>query len=133
MRGGAIVFVIWGFIMSLLLGTDWFWTHNGLDTGLHLFTVTVTIVWASGLFLLRRDSLRPGPPAARPRPESVSTASLGSVMLAWGVCSVVFGFEFGHFLIYFGIGLSIVSAGVLAREHYNERRLLRRYLRGGRE
>ena len=49
------------------------------------------------------------------------------MLLAVGVASLFYGFAFGHFLVYFGGGLIVVSLGVLAREQSAQRRALRRW------
>lgn len=121
------MFVVWGSLLALLLGNCWFWSHDGIDTANFAYAVTTTVVWAVVLTVRRRESLRPGPPRVEERPEALPTASLGAVMLAWGVATAVFGLAFGHFLIYFGIGLAVVAVGALARERHNERALLRRF------
>ena len=58
------------------------------------------------------------------------TASLGAVLIAVAVASIVFGLAYGRFLIYFGAGLLIASAGVVMREVQAERRERRRWLKG---
>jgi high-affinity Fe2+/Pb2+ permease len=55
-------------------------------------------------------------------PEAVPTASLGALLVAVAVGSIVFGLAFGRFLVYFGAGLLIVSLGMVVRELLAERR-----------
>ena len=131
MRGGAIPLLIWAFLLALLLGTQWFWSHDGLDTGLLMYGVTTMIVWLVVLVARRPHvSLRKGPPSEDGKPEALPTASIGSVMLAVALVCSVYAFEFGHFLYYFGGGLAVVAVGVLAREHYHQRQALKRWRRG---
>lgn len=132
MRGGALALFAWAVLNALLLGTDWFWTHNGLEVAETAFTVFSILAWGIVLTLRRRDSIRTGPPDVEDRPEALPTASLGAVMFAWGIAALVFGFQFGHFLIYFGIGLAVVALGVLARERHGQRSLLHRWTSGER-
>jgi hypothetical protein len=134
MRGGAIPIAIWAFLLALLMGNCWFWSHDGIDTAVLGFAVSMIVAWALALVVRRpREALRRGAPSEVDEPEALPTASMGAVMLAWGAVSTVFGFEFGQFLIYFGIGLTVVAIAVLLREHYHERGLLRDWQRGKQE
>lgn len=128
MRGGAIPLLAWAFILSVLYALNVVWTGKGLDAAMAGFAVAATVATAVGFIALRpREALRKGEPAPTEEPRAVVSASYGSVLLAVGVGSLVFGFAFGHFLVYFGSGLIVVSAGILAREKYAQRQALRRW------
>ncbi len=128
MRGGAIPLLAWAFILAVLYALNVVWTGKGLDAAMAGFAVAATVATAVGFIALRpREALRKGEPAPTEEPKAVVSASYGSVLLAVGVGSLVYGFAFGHFLVYFGSGLIVVSAGILAREKYAQRRALRRW------
>lgn len=130
MRGGAIFIIVWGILLALLAGTNWFWAHDGIQIATWAYAVFSIFGFAVGLILLRpREAWRRGPPEPREKPEALASASYGAVLLAWGVAALLYGFAFGKFMVFFGIGLTIVAMGLVAREHYDQRRLLRRWRR----
>ncbi len=132
MRGGAIPLLVWGAVLAVLLGLNWIWTGDLIQVASFAFAVASVIGWVLGLVLLRpREALRRGPPARSGDPQAVPSASYGSVLLAFGVASVVFGFAFGHFPIYFGAGVMVVASGLVARELHAERRARRHWRQGG--
>ncbi len=123
MRGGAIPLLIWGSVLGVLLGLNWIWTGDLIQVASIAFVVLTVAGWVLALVLRRpREALRRGPPARSGEPQAVPSASYGSVLLAFGVASVVFGFAFGHFPVYFGAGVMVLAAGRLVREHSAERR-----------
>ena len=128
MRGGAIPLLVWGVILTVLYALNVVWTGKGLDAVMGGFAVAATVGCAFALIALRPgEALRRGEPPPSPEPRAVPTASYGAVLLAVGAGSLVYGFAFGHFFVYFGAGLIVVSLGILAREGYSERRALRRW------
>lgn len=134
MRGGSIVILCWATILAVLAGIDWFWAHDGIDIAMWGAAVFTILAWGIGIFLLRpREALRRGPPEPREEPEALASASYGSVLLAVGVASLLYGFAFGHFLVYFGIGLIVVALGLVARERYDQRRAVARWRRAEKE
>lgn len=128
MRGGAIPLMVWGTLVAVLLALNWVWTGDAIQVASFGFTVATVVVWVVvlGLRRPRREAVRRGPPAAPKGPEAVTMASYGSVLLAVGAASIVFGFAFGHFPIYFGIGLVVIAAGVIVREQRAQRSAARR-------
>jgi hypothetical protein len=129
MRGGAIPLLVWALILAVLYALNVVWTGNGLNAAMAGFAVAATAGTAFVFIALRRDALRRGEPPPSAEPRSIPTASYGAVLLAVGVSATVYGFDFGHFLVYFGIGLIVVALGVLGREAYTERSALRRWRR----
>jgi uncharacterized membrane protein len=128
MRGGAIPLLVWGVILTLLFALNVIWTGKGLDAAMAGFAVAATVGMAFALIALRpREALRKGEPPPSPEPEAIPTASYGAVLLAIGVAAVIYGFAFGHFLVYFGAGLVVVALGILVREESAQRRALRRW------
>ena len=132
MRGGAIPLLVWGTVLAVLLGLNWVWTGDLIQVASFAFAVASVVGWVLALVLLRPgEALRRGPPARSGEPQAVPSASYGSVLLAVGAASIVFGFAFGHFPVYFGAGVMVVAAGVVARERFAERQARRRWSEGG--
>ncbi len=128
MRGGAIPLLVWALILAILYALNVIWTGNGVNAAMAGFAVAATVGTAFAFVALRpREALRKGEPSSSPEPDAIPTASFGAVLLAVGVAALVFGFDFGHFLVYFGAGLIIVAVGILGREEYAQRRVLRRW------
>jgi low temperature requirement protein LtrA len=123
MRGGAIPLLAWGIVLLVLLALNWVWTGDAIQIASFAFAVLTVVGWALALMLARpHEALRRGAPSALGRPETVPAASYGSLLLAVGAAAAVFGLAFGHFLIYFGVGLMAVGSGVVWRERAAERR-----------
>ncbi len=132
MRGGAIPLLLWGAVLAVLLGLNWIWTGDLIQVASFAFAVSSVVGWVLALVLLRpREALRRGPPAGAGEPQAVPSASYGSVLLAVGAASIVFGFAFGHFPIYFGAGVMVVAAGLVTRELHAERHARTRWRQGG--
>jgi hypothetical protein len=128
MRGGAIPLLAWALILAILYALNVIWTGNGVNAAMAGFAVAATVGTALGFIALRpRETLRKGAPPPSPEPRAIPTASFGAVLLAVGVAALVYGFDFGHFLVYFGAGVIVAAAGILAREVYAQRRALRRW------
>lgn len=126
MRGGAIPLAVWGLVLAVLFALNVVWTGKGLNAAMAAFAVVATFGFAAAfLFLRPREAFRRGDPDATEEPAAIPSASIGSVLLAVGAAAIVYGFAFGHFLIYFGAGLMVVSIGILAREVTAQRRAVR--------
>jgi multisubunit Na+/H+ antiporter MnhC subunit len=126
-RGGAIPLLAWGMVLLILGAINWIWTGDAIQVG--TFGFAVLAVWAGAgllIVLAGRRALRRGPPEPDPRPQSVPQGSLGAVLAALSVSSIVFGFVFGTFLIYFGAGLLLISIGRLTIERRSELETRRR-------
>ncbi len=122
MRGGAIPIIAWGTLLLVLAIGNWVWDDklvNGLAA-----TFAVLAIYGTAVLLRLRGGgrvLRKGPPDPDPSPQALPQASSGAVMSGLGFASIVFGFTFGSFLIYFGGGLLIVGLGRLVQELRAER------------
>jgi len=128
MRGGAIPLLVWGSLLLVLLALNWVWTGDAIQVASFAFAVSSVIGWVVALLASRPpEALRRGPPSAWREPQAVPSASYGSVLLAVGAASAVFGFAFGHFFVFFGAGLMVVSAAVVARELHAEHRARQRW------
>ena len=127
MRGGAIPLLVWGTLLLILGAINWIWTGDAIQLG--TFAFAVLAVWTGAALLIAlagRLALRRGTPEPRPELETVPGASLGAVVAALAVSSILFGFVFGTFLVYFGVGLLIVSIGRLTIERRAELQTRRR-------
>ena len=121
MRGGAIPLLAWGALLAILGVINWIWTGDAIQVG--TFAFAVLAVWLGAALLIAlagRVALRRGTQEPSAAPETVPQASLGAVVLALSVASILFGFVFGTFPIYFGAGLLIVSIGRLTIERRAE-------------
>lgn len=134
MRGGALFQIAWGLLLAAFLVGCWIWTDDGIQTAEFGFAVAVTFGGA-GLVIARGrgQALRRGEPAPVPGPEAIPSSSLGAVFAAIGFASVLFGFTWGRFLIFFGGGLFVVAAGMLVIELRQQRRAVRRWSEQERE
>ncbi|HEY2320363.1 MAG TPA: hypothetical protein VGH67_18800 [Solirubrobacteraceae bacterium] len=127
MRGGSIPLLAWGAVLAVLMIGCWIWTR-GDTIQVGTFAFAVTVVWGSaGLLAAKggRQSLRRGAPPPERTPDAIPTASLGAVLVAVAVGSIVFGFAFGRFLVFFGAGLLVLSVGIVVHEVREERRAAR--------
>jgi hypothetical protein len=133
MRGGSIPLLAWGTLLAVLMAICWIWTGDAIQVG--TFAFAVLVVWGSAALIAAeggREALRRGIPREVRRAEAIPTASLGAVLVAVAVGSIVFGFAFGRFLVFFGGGLLVVSVGILLFEVRGQRRT-RRAARARRE
>jgi hypothetical protein len=122
MRGGAIPLLAWGTLLAVLMAINWIWTGDAIQVG--SFGFAVLVIWGgAGLAILcsRGRALRPGSPEVDGGPEVIPEASSGAMLAALGLASIVFGFVFGTFPIYFGAGLLLAAIGRLAIELRAER------------
>jgi hypothetical protein len=122
MRGGAIPMFAWGTILLVLAIGNWVW--NGKAVGGAAASAAVVIVYLVGVVLwaLRREAIRRGPPDARPVLDSVPQASLAAAGVGVSLGCILFGIAWARFLVYFGIGVLVLSIGRLALEIRAERR-----------
>jgi Na+/H+-translocating membrane pyrophosphatase len=128
MRGGAIPLLAWGTLLLVLAIGNWIWnakTVNGLAA-----TFAVVAIYLSALLLFLRGGRRAvqrGEPDPDERPTAIPQASSGAALFGLAVASILFGFTFGSFLVYFGAGLLVIAIGRLALERRDERRSLERW------
>jgi hypothetical protein len=122
MRAGAIPLLAWAALLAVLMIVNWIWTGDALQVGTFAFAVLAVLSGAALVAVLSRgEALRPGPPEPSGEPELVVAASAGAVLAALGIASIVFGFVFGTFPIYFGAGVLVIAAGRLVAELRSER------------
>lgn len=126
MRGGSIPLLVWGTLIAALLALNLVWTGDDIQAGAFAFAL-VTVWGTAAAFAVRsrRESLKRGAPRPTPGTETIPTASLGAVLVAVALASLVYGFAFGRFLVYFGAGLLILSLGLLIHERRAQRRTRR--------
>ena len=112
MRGGAIPLLAWGTLLLVLFIGNAIWDAKLVNALTAAFSALV-IYAAAALIAVRSGSraLRRGPPEPDPAVHAVPQASTGAVLIAFSIASLVFGFTFGSFLIYFGAGLLVLSVG----------------------
>jgi hypothetical protein len=128
MRGGALPILVWGLLLSLLLAGNWVWTGDAIQVGQFGFALLAVLLSALALVAANRSAIRRGPPRspAQARLKALPEISVGSALVPLAIASILFGFAFGHFLIYFGIGLLALAAGRLVIELRAQRRSVRR-------
>jgi hypothetical protein len=130
-RGGSLPLLVWGTLVLAALVGNWIWTDDWIQVA--TFGVAVLIIYGCAAVLAvrsRRESLRRGPPLPSTRAEALARFSPGAFLLALGFASLMFGFVFGRFFVYFGGGLMVVGAGLIAIERRGERRMGRRWTGG---
>jgi hypothetical protein len=116
-RGGAIPMLAWGTLLLVLAIGNWVWDDklvNGLAA-----TFAVLAIYGTAVLLRVRGgtrAVRKGAPEPDVNPQALPQASSGAVISALGFASIVFGFTFGSFLIYFGGALLILGVGRLLQE-----------------
>ena len=133
MRGGAIPLLAWGTLLLVLFIGNWIWDKSVVNqlaaasAALIVYTTALLLIWRAG-----RRALRRGPPEADRTVEAVPQNSSGAAIAALAFASIVFGFTFGSFLVYFGAGLMVIALGRIAVERQAQRRTVER-TRGSRQ
>lgn len=122
MRGGAIPLLAWAALLIVLGAINWIWTGDAIQVGTFGFAILVVIGGAGVLVLLCRQAVAPGAPEPRSDPEAVPDVSAGAVLAGLSIGSFAFGFVFGGFFVYFGLGLLVLSLGRMAVEVRAQRR-----------
>jgi len=125
MRGGALPLVFWAMLLSTAGALNAVWTGDDIQIAMFGAAVLLTLVTAAVLIARRREALHTGEPTRPSKPEPVTHTSFGVVIAAVGFGAFMFGFTFGHFFIYFGIGLMVAGLGRLALELLHQRRAMR--------
>ncbi len=126
MRGGGIPLLAWGTILLVLYAGNWVWEGRPIQVGTTVFAIVVIYGGAGLLWLARRESLRRGAPPAVLEVESVPTASVGAVLAALGLASILFGLVWALFFVYFRAVLLALALGRVATELRAERRTRKR-------
>jgi hypothetical protein len=118
MRGGAIIFFIWGTVNLVLLAIGWIWSNKstGIHVGMSGFAVLSIYVWGALLVLMRREALRKGAPEYRGDPQPLPRISLSAAGVGLSAGLIAFGIVFGQFLVYIGAGLLLLSFGRMVQE-----------------
>lgn len=129
MRGGALAPLIWALLLAALAITNAIWTTgNVIQGGMFAAAVGAVVALAILLIALSPQARRKGAPEPEGRPEAIPSGSLAAMIAGLSLGCFAFGFAFGRFPIYFGVGLLIASLGRLALEHRAQRRATRRWL-----
>jgi hypothetical protein len=121
-RGGAIPLLAWGTLLAVLGAINWIWTGDTIQLGTFAFAILVVIGSAAILVLLSRQAIRRGAPEPSDEPEAVPDVSVGAVVAGLSLGSFAFGFVFGRFFVYFGLGMLALALGRLAIEVRAQRR-----------
>jgi hypothetical protein len=122
MRGGAIPVLAWGTILLVLAIGNWVWNGKAVGGAAASAAVAIVYVFGVALWLSRREAIRRGPPEDRPVLDSVPQASLAAAGIGVSLGCILFGIAWAKFLVYFGIGVLVLSIGRLALEVRAERR-----------
>jgi hypothetical protein len=124
MRGGSIPVLAWGTLLLILMAINWVWSGRAIQVATFGFAVLAVYGFAVAFFVLHRGSIRRGPPEPETEPVAIPELSLGSVAIGISIATILFGFVWAQFLVYFGAGLLVVSLGRLVVELRSERRSL---------
>lgn len=129
MRGGALPVIAWFVLLGTLMATNAIWTHDTIQIETYAFAVGVTIATALLLTVTsRRRALQRGAPELeRGHLEAVPDISFGAALAGLGLGVLVFGFVFGHFLVYFGLGLVVIASARVAQELRAQSQTLREH------
>jgi hypothetical protein len=122
MRGGAIPILAWGTILLVLAIGNWVWDAKPVNGAAASAAVAIIYVFGVALWVSRRESIRRGPPEARPVLDSVPQASLAAAGIGVSLGCILFGIAWAKFLVDFGIGVLVLSIGRLVLEMRAERR-----------
>jgi chromate transport protein ChrA len=118
MRGGAIPLIVWGILLLILFAIGVVWESQGrvIHAALTGFALVSIIVIVAALVAMDRRSLRRGPPELRREPEALPRISLAAAGIGVSIGVILYGLEFGHFLVFLGAGLLVLCAGRLGQE-----------------
>jgi hypothetical protein len=120
-RGGAIPLLALGTVLLVMLALNWIWTGDAIQVGSFGFAVLALYGGGLALWLARRESLRRGPPPPHTDPETVPELSVTATAVGFSVAAILFGVVWAAFLVYFGVGLLLLSLGRWAIELRSER------------
>lgn len=126
MRGGALPLLLWSLLLAASGATNAVWTGDDIQIGMFGGAVLATVLTAAVLIARSREAARRGEPSPPTEPEPVTHSSFAVVIIAVGLAALLFGFSFGHFVIYFGAGLMLAGLGRLTLELIHQRRATRR-------
>ena len=125
MRGGSIPLLAWALLLLVLFAGNWIYQGDPVQTAQSAAAVGVIALWGlAGIALSGREAVRRGPPRPEREARGVPDISFGAAGAGFALATLVFGLVWGHFLVYFGAGLLVLSLGRLALELRAERRTL---------
>ncbi len=125
MRGGALPLLFWALLLATSGAANAVWTGDDIQIEMFAGAVLLTLLTAAVLIARRREALRRGEPTPATAPQPFTHTSFGVVIAALGFAAFLFGFTFGHFFIYLGIGLMVAGLGRLSIELYHQLRAMR--------
>lgn len=125
MRGGAIPIVLWGAGLLVLMIINLIWEGSQIQTEMEIYLLVAIFGTGLGLFLLRPESLRKGPPVRESSYDAVPRTSLAAMTLGIATGAMMFGVVFGKFLVFIGAGVWLLAAGRLLVELRAQRRSMR--------
>jgi peptidoglycan/LPS O-acetylase OafA/YrhL len=128
MRGGALVVLVWSLLLLVLFVGHWLYAGEGTQIAITAGSVGVIVLWGALGALLGREALRRGPPPPRRAVEAVPDFSFAAGLIGFSIASIGFGFAWGHFLTYFGLGLLVISLVRLGIELRSQRETLRAHV-----
>jgi hypothetical protein len=112
MRSGALPLLCWAALLALSGALNVVWAGVSIQTATFGAGVFTIMLFAAAVLL------RP----QRSGPEAVTRASFATAIVAIGFATLMFGFSFGHFIIYLGVGLMVAGVGRLLLELRHQRR-----------
>jgi hypothetical protein len=115
MRDGAKPLFCWALLLTLTGVLNAIWAGISVQTA--TFGMAVLAILLTACVLLLRQPRR--------GPEVITHASFAPMLIAVGFAALMFGFTFGHFIIYFGAGLIVAGLGRLLIELRHQRRVTR--------
>ncbi len=127
MRGGSIPVLAWALLLLVLYLGNWIYEGAPTQLATSAGALGMIVIWGVVGALFGREALRRGPPRAARSAEGVSEVSFGAASAGFAVATIVFGLVWGHFLIYFGAGLLVLSLGRLVVELRSERATVREH------
>jgi hypothetical protein len=110
-RGGAIPLIAWGTLLLVLFIINWIWDAKPVNAATAAFAAVVIYAFAFLLWLARHEAIRRGPPEPSAEPQALPQMSLGAVLVGLSLGAILFGFVWAQFLVFFGIGLLLLSLG----------------------
>ena len=126
MRGGSIVLLAWSLLLLVLFAGNWIYEGSPVQIAQSAAAFGLILLWGlAGLLIAGREALRRGPPPPRSEAKGVPEVSFGAAGAGFALATIVFGLVWGHFLVYFGAGLLVLSLGRLVVEVRSERATVR--------
>ncbi|HEX8855324.1 MAG TPA: hypothetical protein VF752_06955 [Thermoleophilaceae bacterium] len=126
MRRAAIPLLAWAVLLTCSAVGLWIYSHSWLNATLISAAAALTYLIALG-FVIRHRRM-PDASEARAHPElsvrALPDLSFGSALIGIAIATMIFGAEFGLFLVYIGLGLLLFGVARLIFELRAERRAL---------